>query len=500
MIDEDVLLASVKEQIALRKLEDKKDDANKGNTEAGQTTIDLSQITELALSFRRIGRINHLEGFEQIVMLKLDNNLIKKIEGLDHLVNLRWLDLSFNQISKIENLDSLPNLTDLTLCNNSITKIEGLPSSRLQILSLGNNQISVTEDLFYLRDFHNLKCLNLKGNPLCQRPEFKVTVYAYLKSLRHLDYERVQESQTRQAREEKQGELLVLEQKEKTVAEAQKSKDDLSARVALLSSANIEIVENLAEDMIKDDADIERLQILPVFDEILAEFREQCSELTKEFITEWMKRFRQKEMERDLFERSRTKVHNEMESSSIAVVEDFQTRLKKTKQNPEMGVDPVDIEKEMTSLMEIEMIQVEQIKQLVDVYEDRIDDICRANVQATESFFAQIGDKETNYFNKTTELVQSELEKLSQTQAPEESDDPMRDPQFPQLINQAANQSHESHTTNAGKCEDEILRREETEKTARIKEIREEEYKRNRRRVAEISALRDLLPSSEENE
>lgn len=104
--------------------------------------INMNNVTELSLSFKRILKIENLDNLVKLEKLKLDNNMIMKIQNLDSLVNIKWLDLSFNNISVIEGLDKLVNLADLSLFNNQITAIGGLDNcKKLNVLSIGKNQI-----------------------------------------------------------------------------------------------------------------------------------------------------------------------------------------------------------------------------------------------------------------------------------------------------------------------------------------------------------------------
>merc|ERR1712154_78405 len=168
---------------------------NKNQACVIEKDIDFSKLSELSLSFRSIYKIDHLRGFESLIQLRLDNNSIECIENLSHLSNLEWLDLSFNRISKIEGLDELKKLTDLCLVNNFIRRIENLQNNvNLQVLSLGNNCIeSIDENILPLRQFEHLEALNLRGNPIIDEPDFKVSVFAYCANLKYLDYERVKD-------------------------------------------------------------------------------------------------------------------------------------------------------------------------------------------------------------------------------------------------------------------------------------------------------------------
>ena len=104
--------------------------------------INMHNVTELSLSFKRILKIANLDNLTKLEKLKLDNNMIMKIENLDSLDNIKWLDLSFNNISVMEGFGRLVNLTDLSLFNNQISMIGGLDQcKKLNILSMGKNQI-----------------------------------------------------------------------------------------------------------------------------------------------------------------------------------------------------------------------------------------------------------------------------------------------------------------------------------------------------------------------
>lgn len=117
--------------------------ANADSTSPYTGEINLVDVApsalKLSMSFKNIGRIENLVGFNQLIKLCLDNNLIEEIINLSHLKALRWLDLSFNKIRKIQGLENLKQLEDLSLYCNKISAVEGLEfCPNLQCLSLGN--------------------------------------------------------------------------------------------------------------------------------------------------------------------------------------------------------------------------------------------------------------------------------------------------------------------------------------------------------------------------
>lgn len=55
--------------------------------------------------------------------------------------NLTWLDLSFNRITALESLEQLTKLQDLSLYNNQIPVLKGLDTLKdLNVLSIGEQQ------------------------------------------------------------------------------------------------------------------------------------------------------------------------------------------------------------------------------------------------------------------------------------------------------------------------------------------------------------------------
>lgn len=183
--------------------------------------VDLASRTEsLILSFKSIGKIENLVGFDNLLKLCLDNNAIEEICNLEHLRKLRWLDLSFNKIRKIQGLSTLQYLEDLTLFSNKLTVVEDLENCvRLQCLSLGNNKIDSLEQAIRLRQLPALRMLTLAGNPICVETEYRMTVLAYISKLKYLDNAFVDATEVAAAKESFHDELLDLEEKESVITE-----------------------------------------------------------------------------------------------------------------------------------------------------------------------------------------------------------------------------------------------------------------------------------------
>lgn len=145
-------------------------------------------------------------GMLKLKKLYLDNNIICKIKNLDYLTELEWLDLSFNQIDTIEGLDKLTKLQDLSLYNNNIKVLSGLENlTNLNVLSVGKNKIEDHEiAIRYLQSLDNkLEVLKMSDNKFSANAaeEYKKFAIAFLRNLKYLDYDLIDEDLRKQAEE-----------------------------------------------------------------------------------------------------------------------------------------------------------------------------------------------------------------------------------------------------------------------------------------------------------
>ena len=247
---------------------------------------------KLSMSFKNIGRIENLVGFDRLEKLCLDNNLLEEIINLGHLKCLKWLDLSFNKIRRIQGLENLRQLEDLSLYCNKISVIEGLESCpNLQCLSLGNNRIDSLDQVIKLRQVRSLRMLTVANNPIENNSEYRMTVLAYVDSLHYLDYAMIDKNEKLIAKEQYHDELLDVEEKESVINE-QVARDKATDQYVLqLTSATILFAHTIFDDMFLLDHEIDRLKNLPGVKEHVEHFRTGFKMMSEEYIRSSLERY-----------------------------------------------------------------------------------------------------------------------------------------------------------------------------------------------------------------
>ena len=136
---------------------------------------DLQIIEELESRFRELCIRYKLNDNNEVVGLDLITKSItnKGLKLIGELTSLEVLWLGNNQITKIEGLEKLANLQDLDLCNNRITTIQGLDNiNKLEVLDLRNNQIDTIQGLDKLTKLKRLYLCN-NNIPKSQIKEFQ---------------------------------------------------------------------------------------------------------------------------------------------------------------------------------------------------------------------------------------------------------------------------------------------------------------------------------------
>ncbi|GFR43310.1 hypothetical protein Agub_g4377 [Astrephomene gubernaculifera] len=115
---------------------------------------------------------------------------IEKIRGFEPFVNLESLWLNNNKLKKLNNLDVQKRLKALYAQDNQLCTLKGSLQhfKFLETLDLSNNQLrDLEKQLRVLEKFKFIKDLNLKGNPMCEEPDYRLLVVHSMPALQVLD-------------------------------------------------------------------------------------------------------------------------------------------------------------------------------------------------------------------------------------------------------------------------------------------------------------------------
>lgn len=460
--------------------------------------VDLCPIaTSLTLSFKNIGKIENLVGFSRLTKLCLDNNQIKDIVNLDHLVCLKWLDLSFNQIQRIQGLKNLKALEDLSLYNNKISVVEGLDyCTSLQCLSLGNNVIDSLEQVIKLRQQRSLRMLTLTGNPICEESEYKMTVLAYVDTLKYLDYALVDPTEMANAKEQYHDELLDVEEKESVVAEKLSRDKAMSEYLAQLDEAGIIFAHVLFDDMFADDPDLEKLKHLPGTKELIESFRVSYKALSDDFIKNSMEKYEKKKKEIASFTKVIEGVRAKDDEESIMLIESFNkskktaiTTLRDTEDKHDMIRElQQELDRVCDELLSIELRQVEKFEALVDEFDNRMNELKNVCLEMQQLFFRAVEDLEDRFSTSVRGVATDLIDRLAKEELAEDylDDDAMGLVVDKDQCMTTLSGSHDMHIGKILKREDEARATETRRYQERMAKYNSTERARNRDRVLQI--------------
>ncbi|TMW57753.1 hypothetical protein Poli38472_014356 [Pythium oligandrum] len=475
-------------------------------------SVDFLRLQALSLSFQNIFRIDNLTTLRQLVHLQLDNNVIQEIDGIGHLVHLQWLDLSFNNITSIKGLETLVELTDLSLYNNNITKLEHLDTlQKLQVLSIGNNSIATTEDLLYLKHLPRLRVLNLSGNPVCADPEYRPFVLAHLEKLQYLDYALIDINEVLQAREQYQDELEELKEV-KAIEDAALAREAEQQRyLAMLKDANVLLLETLLSDMLKEDTEMSKIEVLPGLRNLVEDYSEKTKTATEDVKTVLLEKHTLLTKEVDTFAHKYDIVQQDAQQASIQAIELYRRTAKRLLKQTGVVTSSADAENIATALqqlqeaetageklhlelMNVESDLVETAQELIATMEVAVDALGAAARDIATEHFRTVEVLENNFFESVSQLAVTLLERMASEDAEEDdflSDECRAILNDRDALNNAINGSHDIHI---GKllAQEDVMREQSIAKIAElIKTAKDREWTRNRTRVAEILSIRE---------
>lgn len=499
VIDEDMLQKSVEEQ-------GPKEEAGKIAKREG---IDFGDVLALRLEFKNILEIDNLWGFTSLTKLQLDNNIIEEIKGLDCLVNLIWLDLSFNNIEIIQGLDKLTKLQDLTLYNNRISRIESMEAlTDLHVFSIGNNNLKDLDNVVYLRQFKQLKTLNLSGNPFCNEATYKPYVIAFLSSVEFLDYRLIDEQSRAAATEKYQISIEEMIHNEKQADTRREDEIRKKKEYEIHKEAYVELMDgpSLFESMYSDDAEGQKMKEMPGVDELMMIFRDKFVGICQQIFEYGLQEHAKRDEEMNSFWECVEEAQTENKELGVVAIENFMNIKKKAFAELNQITDQSLLETKVQEfnrgvselwdrLMGLELQLVDQLEEIIKDFERNLQDMCSTFIENVQGYLSQCRDLENAHHERMLEIAIITLEKVVKNELDDEISDDLRNLFVDKdtIIN-AVTSSHDVHLLKIDNKEDDMVTRINAWMKNLIEKIHEEqEIIRNRVRVSEIKNLIDHL-------
>ena len=480
---------------------------NRENKIFGKDDTPLWELSHLSLSYKNIIEIDNLQGLDRLQRLQLDNNIICQIKGLDHLVNLEWLDLSFNMIEKIEGLDKLTKLTDLSLFSNSIVTVSGLENLKnLNVLSLGSNKIpDYAVAIKYLYDLRlkKLQVLKMADNPFykTKEAEYRLFSIAFLKTLKYLDYELIDE-ETRSNATEKHREEFNEQESLKNQDGANADELERSADPAL-KNAKIDCTVGMIARIIKNDKESSALSHLPKFLETLQPHDANIEENTAKFQGEMKNRNKEKMNTIAFCEQVLRNAEKQAEQESIVLIDKFNT-LRKHKFRRLFAIkegehfDYNSFKKEMAKeietleddLMAVELKLQEQLQVATTDFQERVKRVLEEMKNKTNVYIQEVNQEMELFSVSLKAYALQEVERIG-NMGDDGDQEPMTD-EFVLLmddadyLNSQLEGSKENIELRVNDIESQIIKDLTNDWKATEQRITEDQHHRNRTIVQEI--------------
>ncbi|XP_050929674.1 LOW QUALITY PROTEIN: dynein regulatory complex subunit 3 [Lates calcarifer] len=463
--------------------------------------IHFNEVLKLRLEYRNILRIDQLWDFTSLARLDLNSNLIERIEGLDHLTNLTWLNLSFNKIKKIEGLDSLGKLELLNLSNNRISVIENMDKlEKLTNFCIANNLLTQWDNVLYLRKFKNLFTLNLFGNPVSEKDDYRLSIVAYFPNLTCLDY-RVLKEETKNEASIKYCHIIEeMRRKELQKQQADDAEQSQRAALQLHTDAFVEFLNgsHLFESMFKNDPEAETLHCVTGVADLLQTFEHEMVELCMQLFEIGLAEHKRRETEVNSFCSGQSKAVTDHQQRASQMLANFEQRHKERMVELQQLSDPEemkvnisqyndDINQLCNSLMSLEFQLISQLEDIVKKLDSNISDMVGNFSETVQGIFAQCRDLEDNYHQKVREIAVATLDKVAKDNLDEDmTDDIITLFTDKDTVMDVLATSHDNHLLKINDRETQLVTRVNAWKVALIKGIQDEELKRSRMRIADI--------------
>ncbi|KAK2586485.1 hypothetical protein KPH14_010753 [Odynerus spinipes] len=445
-----------------------KGDAGKYFLEDG---IKLDAITEIRIEFFSILNIDHLWVMPNLINLHLSNNIIEKIENLDSLVHLKELDLSFNHIK-----------------------------------------------VLYLRKFKNLRSLNVARNPCTEKDGYQEYLIAFVPQLIYYQYKMITK-ETRQTAMDKHHRMISNIEEEETIKkkqlDAEKAFEDLQN---LLSKSYIEYLndDNFFWQMFHNDKEGDALsKVTSDTENAFEEYRKKISAICYEFYETGLREQARRDNEVKLFDVTVKDGKEKIQNNARSIVDEtLDEKIKIFSQINELfsTVDDIEMDevddnieavqnfaiqlndimsKTWTKLMSKEVILHDQLVEINETFKVNMTNLIEQFLEVAREYFSQMRNAEAEYNDSINSIIQYYISGFG-----DESKIPSH------LLNLCGDKdtlsnnlaaSHDLHLRVIDAREDRMLRRLKTWLNEYCERLSNEEIKRHRQKILEISHfLQDL--------
>lgn len=464
-----------------------------------QQTVPFDKITHLRMSYAGVAKIDNLIGLSSLTILQLDNNALTRIENLGQLgATLEVLDLSFNRITKIEGLDQLKKLRELSLAANEVAEIgDGLDAlTCLELLTLGRNKIADIAQVVRLRKLPRLTSLSLAGNPLATGADYPQFVLAHLGTrLRYLDFRLIEDTTRASARAAYAEQIKALEAAD-AEAEAQREVErKRQERLALLKEANLLQVETLFDDLLRSDADLQALSILPSLHDAKEEYATAVTVLAADFKKAALEQHQVRLAERALFRAACQSAIEAVDTTCAEEVAAFDKRVRESASDP--AAAPVETAAKLKErsaalaeeLLEAEIALSEQINTFTKLFDKKMSDIDALIVAAMQTFFGRVRDAEAQFHERVTATVLSDYEALRANPSSDTGEAIRQLLKDKDTLLNMVGASRDTQTVQIDGLLEELRKAELQTRDAIVADAKAEEAQRDRARCAEVWQL-----------
>ena len=148
--------------------------------------------------------------------------------------------------------------------------------------------------------------------------------------------------------------------------------------------------------------------------------------------------------------------------------------------------DPNSTDSLYDTLMDLEMAQVEAYQSTITAFEANYDGLTKKALETSNVFSNKLRDLENGYHERAGVAAAELTEKVAANEGEGLSEEAKMLLQDKETLQNALTGAHDARVAQLDKKEDEIRSNEEKSNTAIVKQVREDEYHRNRNRVVEI--------------